>query len=442
MYYQFVNYIEKENLFQHTNKLLLGVSGGVDSVVLAHLVDRLGSNFALAHCNFNLRDEESHGDELFVSKFAEDLGVKCFNISFDTKDVAEELGISIEMAARKLRYDWFEKLRVENHFDYIVVGHHLDDVLETFFLNLSRGTGIRGLSGIKPKVGKVVRPLLFASRKQIEAYATENELSFRFDSSNDELIYKRNKVRHQILPLFDQLSPAFRNNMKRTIEYLKQTEEVYLNKVEDERQRIVSSEAGWVKINKAELEKLKPISIYLYELLRPYNFSPEIIESLLLSIDVSGTQFFSPTHRLIVDRETLILTPVEIEEVNRTLFYVDEDQNDVSEPLPLKISVQSRTPYFKIPTSPRVAAFDFEKVNFPLVIRKWQQGEYFKPLGMSGFKKLSDFFIDEKFSIPEKETTWVLTSDDKIVWIVGKRIDDRFKITKETQTVLLIEIQE
>jgi len=440
LYYQFVNNIEKESLFLRSDKLLLGVSGGVDSVVLAHLVNRLGNNFALAHCNFNLRGEESDGDEDFVSAFANDLGVKFFSVSFDTEDFATEQGISIEMAARKLRYDWFEKIRVENHFDYIVVGHHLDDVLETFFLNLSRGTGIRGLSGIKPKVGKIVRPLLFASRKQIEAYAAENELSFRFDSSNDELIYKRNKVRHQILPLFDELSPAFRNNLKRTIDYLKQTEEVYFKQIETERQRIVSSKADWISIDKAELKKLKPISVYLYELLRPYNFSPDIIENLLQSIDLSGTHFFSPTHRLVVDREALIITPVDVDDVQPLLFYVEEDQDNISEPLPMKVSVQSRTPYFKIPTEPHIAAFDYQKLNFPLVIRKWQHGEYFKPLGMSGFKKLSDFFIDEKYSIPEKENSWVLTSDDKITWIIGKRIDDRFKITKETEMVLLIEI--
>lgn len=441
MYGRFLHHIKQEQLFSRTDKLLLGVSGGVDSVVLARLVDKLGNEFALAHCNFNLRGNDSDNDEKFVINLADELGVKCFLSSFQTENFANEKGISIEMAARELRYEWFERIREENNFDWIVVGHHLDDVLETFILNLSRGTGIRGLSGIQPKAGKVVRPLLFASRAEIEQYANENELIWRHDASNDDVMIKRNKVRHQILPLLTELNPSFKQNLQRTIGYLNETKQVFLQKVEEVRQSLVAENEDWITISKEGLMQLDPLSTYLFELLRSYQFNTEVVDEIVKAIDgTSGSCFFSATHRLVIDREELIITA--LEPTKTELFYLEKTDKFISEPLNLRLTVERYSEEFRIPNSPEVAVFDYDKLRFPLVLRRWKQGEYFKPLGMNGLKKLSDFFIDEKYSIPEKEKAWILASENKVAWIVGKRIDDRFKITADTQLVLRIELIE
>ena len=440
MYNRFLKYISSENLFGHQEKLLLGVSGGVDSVTLVHLVTRLGNDFALAHCNFNLRGDESDEDERFVKELANQYGVEIFLNSFATSDYAFENGISIEMAARKLRYEWFEKIRTENYFDFIVVGHHLNDVLETFILNMSRGTGIRGLSGIKPKTGNIVRPMLFASRNEIDAYAEENQLTHRFDSSNDDTSIKRNKVRHQIIPLLEELNPSFKTNLQRTIGILNQTEAVFQTKIEEIQHQLISKEGSWTVIDKGQLASLIPVSIYLFELLRPYHFNAATTGNIIdMLYEPPGTKFYSSTHRLVIDREKLIITPIEF--MSQDIFYVEKDQISVYDPVELAVSVETYLPGYKIPDSKNIAVFDYDKVRFPLVIRKWQQGEYFCPLGMKGFKKLSDFFIDEKYSIPEKENTWIMASENKIMWILGKRIDDRFKITSSTQYVLRLEMK-
>lgn len=440
MYGRFINNIEGEVLFSKKDKLLLGVSGGVDSVVLTHLVNCHGNDFAIAHCNFNLRGDESNGDESFVKELAESYGVRLFSVSFDTKGFAEELGISIEMAARKLRYDWFDKICNENGFDYIVVGHHLDDVLETFFLNLARGTGIRGLSGIKAKAGRIIRPLLFASRKEIEAYALENNLDFRFDSSNDDIVYKRNNVRHKVLPLMEELNPSFRLSLKKTIYYLNQTEELFLKKVEELREELVSVSEEGILIDKTKLESLSPKPLILYELLRPYNFNNETVEEIINSSNNTGSKFYSSTHRLVVDRNNYIITLPEKESLE--LFYIEENQINISDPIEMNIIVEDNSNGYKIPKSKNIAVFDLMEIEFPIVIRKWQKGDYFKPFGMSGFKKISDFFIDEKMSIPEKENCWIMLSGNRIMWIIGKRTDDRFRVSEDTRKIFKIEIVE
>jgi tRNA(Ile)-lysidine synthase len=439
MYSRFLKYISDENLFSHHERLLLGVSGGVDSVVLAHLINRHNNEFAIAHCNFNLRGDESNDDELFVKELAESHGVKCYVESFSTLDYATEKGISIEMAARELRYRWFEKIRKENGFDKIVVAHHLDDLLETFILNLSRGTGIRGLSGIKPVAGFVVRPLLFATRIEIEAYAQENELDFRFDSSNDDIHIRRNKVRHQILPLLEEMNPSFRANLHRTIQNLSLTEKVYLDRIGEVKRQLVKTENTWTVIDKMRLLELQPVTVYLFEMLRDYGFNADTVGQIAEAlVSTSGSQFFSSAYRLVNDREKLIITPIET--INKELYYIERDQELVCDPFEMKITIETRLPGYKIPRESHIAVFDLDKINFPLVIRRWQQGEYFRPLGMTDFKKVSDFFIDEKLSIPEKENTWVIASDNKIIWIVGKRIDDRYKITSQTSQVLRMEL--
>ncbi|MBN2806307.1 MAG: tRNA lysidine(34) synthetase TilS [Prolixibacteraceae bacterium] len=438
MYDQFLQYIRDEALFTRQHKLLLAVSGGIDSVVLTSLIDRLGNDYALAHCNFKLRGEDADTDEMFVQNLAEKLGVSCYRKSFQTNDYAREKGISMEMAARELRYTWFESVREEQAFDFIVVGHHFDDVMETFLLNLSRGTGIRGLTGIRPKNGLVVRPLLFATRNDIEAYASEHQLEYRHDGSNDDTSIRRNLVRHQLLPLFRQLNPAFTGKLEQSIRFLDETKQVYFQKIEEVRATIVRNEGPRWYIDIKALQELKPLSVYLYELLRPFHFNADVVELINRALNgTPGSMFFSPDYRLVIDREELIVTPLELQGAG--LFYIEGSDQFVTEPLPLKLTSLPLESSFVIPKSPDIAVLDADTIQFPLIVRKWKQGEYFRPLGMKGFKKLSDFFIDEHYSIPDKEEAWILASGDQVVWIIGKRIDDRFKITPSTQKVLRIE---
>lgn len=438
MYDRFLQYIREEGLFDRQHKLLLGVSGGIDSVALTALVDRLGNEYALAHCNFKLRGQDADADESFVKSLAEKLGVACYHKCFETEEYARDKGISIEMAARELRYQWFEKTTVEKGFDFVVVGHHLDDVMETFMLNLSRGTGIRGLTGIRPKNKRVVRPLLFATRNEIENYARENHLEYRHDASNDDTGIRRNLVRHELLPLFKQLNPAFTSKMEQSIRILDGTKKVFLQKIDEIREQVSRREGTWYYLNKKKVMELEPAPVYLYELLRPFHFSAEMVESIGRSLNgPSGNQFFSQAYRLVIDRDELIITPLEGQ--HDVIFYIEQNDKMVTEPLPLNLSTLTYDADFEIPRDPHVAVLDANRLQFPLLVRKWKQGEYFRPLGMKGFKKLSDFFIDEHYSIPEKEATWILASGDQVVWVIGKRIDDRFKITDQTQTVLRIE---
>lgn len=438
MYGQFLKYIHQNRLFGHDEKLLVGVSGGVDSVVLTHLINKHGNAFAIAHCNFHLRNEESDTDADFVSELANQYGVPYFSTDFETREYADSKGISIEMAARELRYNWFETLRREHGYDFILVAHHLDDVLETFLLNLSRGTGIRGLSGIKPKAGKIVRPLLFALRSDIELYASENQLESRFDSSNNDVQIKRNRIRHQIMPLMQELNPAFKRNFHKTIQILQQTEQVFLNEIERVQQWVSVFEPNRVKISISKLLDLNPLDIYLFELLKPYGFNADQCAEIALGLSrESGRQFFSPLHRLVVDRDFLIIN--EISDCGEEIFYIDSEMNEMTEPVHLVMHSFPRTPDFMFERNRNIAQLDSDQLVFPLIVRKWKPGEYFRPLGMQGMKKLSDFFIDQKLSIPEKENTWLVLSDNKIVWIVGHRIDDRFKMTESTQRVYCIE---
>jgi tRNA(Ile)-lysidine synthase len=440
VYSRFLEFIKRKNLYDSSHKLLLGVSGGADSVALTHLVNRLPNMFAVAHCNFNLRGADSDNDERFVKELAGKLGVPCYLSSFPTREYAAENGVSIEMAARELRYNWFEKVRTENDFDFILVGHHLDDVLETFMLNLTRSTGIRGLSGIKPKAGHIVRPLLFATRADVEAYVRENNLDFCTDYTNADTKFKRNAIRHKILPEFESLNPAFKKNLQQTITYLWQTEQIYNEKVEAVRKEVECTDGDWVRIDTLKLRNYEPLQAYLFELLHPFGFNSVVVSEIKESMNgVSGQQFFSASHRLVTDRNELIITTLR-EEEQQQYFYISKDIKGLKEPVGLELRVETYDSEYRIEKNPAIALIDYHKLNFPLVLRKWKQGEYFRPLGMKGFKKLSDFLIDEKYSIPEKENTWVLMSDNKVVWVVGKRIDDRFKITGATRKVFRIEM--
>jgi tRNA(Ile)-lysidine synthase len=436
---RFLENIKIKKLFEPNQKILLAVSGGIDSMVMLYLFEKSGFDYGIVHCNFQLRGDESDQDEEFVKKQVLIHGVSSFFKRFDTEEYAQINGISIEMAARDLRYEYFEKIRIEHHYDFIATAHHSDDLIETFFLNLTRKTGIKGLTGIKDKSGKIIRPLLFASRDEIEKFASENYIEFREDSTNSEVFYQRNFLRHRILPLFSELNPSFKKNILASIENLKDAETVYSGFFEIEKQKVLENATDSQIIDIEKLRKSEHPKILLLEILTAFNFNPSVTEEVFQSLEGEpGKQFYSKTHRLVKDREKLFVS--EITERENRIFYIEAGDIELFAPFGINIEKLPGKD-FKIRKEKNMACLDFEKLEFPLLIRKWQHGDYFQPLGMTGFKKVSDFLIDEKIPVHEKENTWLLFSGNKIVWIIGHRIDNRFKISPVTKNIFKIEIQ-
>jgi len=432
------DFVKEKQLFEPHQKVLLAVSGGIDSMVLLHLFEKSGFDYGIAHCNFQLRGKESDLDEEFVREQVLIHGVPAFFEKFDTEEYAKLSGISIEMAARELRYDFFEKIRIENNFDFIVTAHHQDDLIETFFLNLSRKTGIKGLTGIKEKAGKIIRPLLFADRTEIENYASQNYIDFREDSSNNEVVFQRNFLRHKILPMFSELNPSFKKNILASVENLKDAEQVYSGFLQSERLKVVSENKNETIITIDALQNSLYAKILLLEILSEFNFNSTVVDEIFKSLSTeSGKQFFSKTHRLVKDRKKLFVS--QLNQKDDKIFYIEKNDIELFEPFDIFMQKYPAED-FQIIKKSNVACIDLDEIEFPLLIRKWRQGDYFQPLGMTGFKKVSDFFIDQKIPIHEKENTWILCSGKKIVWIMGHRIDNRFKISKQTIKILKIEI--
>jgi tRNA(Ile)-lysidine synthase len=439
MFSLFTGFIQKTHLFEPHEKVMLAVSGGIDSMVLLHLFERSGFNYGVVHCNFQLRDDDSMHDELFVREQVLQHGVPFYSTRFETKEHAALNGISIEMAARELRYEYFEQIRFKNNYDYIATAHHQDDVLETFFLNLSRKTGIRGLTGIREKSGRIIRPLLFASRRNIEEYARLNGVESREDRTNSEMIYQRNYIRHHVIPAFTALNPSFKGSLAETVSNLREAEEVYsffLNRAKE--QVMQPQQNGWV-IHISSLMEFPFPKVLLYEILLEFGFNPAIARQVYLSLSgLPGKQFYSKTHRLVKDRESLFVTPLSQDE--ERIFYVEEDDIELFAPFDLTVEKKDAA-NFSIIKSPEVACIDMEKVEFPLHIRKWKQGDYFCPLGMTGYKKVSDFLIDNKVPVHLKENTWVLCSGQDIVWVMGYRLDNRFRIAPETKRIMIVKVK-
>lgn len=439
---EFEAFVDEQRLFSKDDRILLALSGGVDSVVLAELLLELGYTFSAAHCNFHLRGEESNRDAEFVIKWAERKKVKLFVQDFDTYAYMQEKGISLEMAARELRYSWFENLMQENQIDYLLTAHHADDSAETFFINLLRGTGIAGLHGILPKNGNIIRPLLFATRKSILDYAELKNIQFVEDSTNSETKFLRNKIRHRVIPMLKEISPDFDSIIRKNIERLRDTETVFRNTVENVKDEIIIRENENIKISIAELQSLNPMGIYLYEILSNYGFNESVVNNVSMVLDAeSGKRFYSKTHCLLKDREYLLIYPIEKEETE-TEYSIDAEITSIIEPFKAKIEVLKDLNFISVPKKANVAMLDMDLLNFPLKLRHWKQGDSFVPFGMRKKKKLSDFFTSNKYSLLDKERQWLLCSGDEIVWVVGKRIDDRFKVSNSTKSVLKIEINE
>lgn len=430
-------YINKQNLFTLSDNLLVAVSGGIDSVCLATLLHKAGYKIAIAHCNFGLRGSESDADEAFVKQLTENLNVNFYVTHFNTSQYAETNKLSIQMAARELRYNWFNQLCKKHGFNYVAIAHNADDAIETFFINLIRGTGLHGLLGIKPKNQLIVRPLLFAHRQNISQWCSINNISFREDSSNKNDYYLRNKLRLNILPLFDAISEVFRQTMYNNLIHLNNAETIYQLYVHEfEKNNIIKNEHSTQVVIKNLVEHTLGATL-LYEILKTYNFSAataqQIFDTLLHE---AGKTFYSNTHRVIKDRDYLIVIE-NAEQPTNEKYYLDLDTDLNQLPVNIKIDFYNANDY-SIKHNSNIAAFDADKIEFPLIIRKWNKGDYFIPLGMQGIKKVSDFFIDQKLNLKQKEDTWLLTSGEHIVWIMGYRIDNRFKITPSTSKVFEI----
>jgi tRNA(Ile)-lysidine synthase len=435
---EFKNHIAENNLFRPSDKILLAVSGGIDSMVMTHLFMSISANIGIAHCNFNLRGIDSEKDEEFVRKFADKNGIPFYNVSFDTTGYAAEKGISIQMAARELRYQWFEETRKQNGYDLISLAHNMNDNVETFIINLTRGTGIAGLTGMRPLFRNLVRPLLFASRSAISEYSARNKIAYREDRSNSDTKYIRNKIRHEILPLLREINPSFDITISETADRFGDIYSIVTEYISEIRKKAASSRDNMVIIKLKEIKGLSPKRTILYELFRPYGIVPGQLNDLLsLSEGKTGSVMMTRTSRLVKNRNEIIIVPA-IEDSGKTIN-IESPADFLKVPGCISASVNKIEGSFRISSSPKTACLDAAKVRFPMVVRYWRQGDYFYPLGMSSRKKLSDYFIDMKYSLPEKEKQLILEADGKIVWLIGNRIDNRFRITDKSRKVLVIE---
>jgi tRNA(Ile)-lysidine synthase len=430
----FKAFISGEHLFQSKDHLLLAVSGGVDSVVLCELCRQAGYNFSIAHCNFQLRGEESTRDESFVRNLAGHYSVPFHVKHFDTQAYAQQHKCSIQVAARELRYEWFQTLGAK----YILTAHHLNDNIETVLMNFFKGTGITGLRGILPKQGNIVRPLLFASKEELKEFATGNNLQWVEDSSNAADKYTRNFIRHKLIPLVTEIFPQAESNLSNNIQRFRESDYLYQRSINKLIKKVAEQKGAELHIPILKLQKTNVASTILFELLNPLGFtSKQTAEALHLLHSETGRYIASGTHRIFKNRNWLIIAPNETTLAEHIL--IEEGQHSVQFAIgSLQLTPEPIDPSTQ-PPAPNIAFIDAGEISYPLILRRWQPGDYFYPLGMRKKKKLARFFIDNKLSTTEKEKTWVIESGKKILWIIGRRIDNRFRITPQTKKILKIE---
>ena len=437
MLQRLAEHIDENFSFIKNKKLLIAISGGIDSVVLSHLLHQLNYTISLAHCNFQLRGEDSDLDEKFIKNLGTELDITTFSIQFETDKYSKKNKLSTQLAARKLRYDWFQQLTEENNFDYVLTAHHADDNLETFLINLTRGAGLDGLTGIPPVNKNIIRPLLVFSREEIEEYALKNNIKWRKDGSNFETKYVRNKIRHKIIPILKELNPSLLKTHNKTIESLKQSQQIITDKIKETSIKITSKQDGVLKINISELTKLSNPKAYLYQLLKNYKFTSwNDIYNLIYA--ESSKKVSTNSYTLLKDRDFLLLLPPDKKlTIKSEHFIIHEEDVKLIDPISLLFEdVNKKTIFDK-----NSIYVDKNLLNYPLIIRKWQEGDFFYPTGMLGKKKISKYFKDQKLSILDKKNIWLLCSkNNEIIWIIGKRQDRRFSPTNNTTQLLRLTI--
>ena len=436
---KFIEFNADKRLASTKKKTLLAVSGGVDSVVMCDLYHAAKFPFAIAHCNFQLRGEESDGDEQLVKELAKKYGVDVYVQTFETKRYAEEKGISIQLAARELRYNWFEELRKKQNLNLIATAHHLNDNIETILFNLAKGTGIRGLRGIPVRHGNIIRPLLFAAREEIDLYQSEHQLVFREDSSNAEDKYTRNKIRHQIIPLLKEINPSLENAFAEKVELFTELETMYEKQVKKSSAQLFLARGNDIYIPLLKLKKTENASSVLFEYLKDFGFNSDQVDDMLVAVDAeAGKQFLTSQARIIKDRRFFILT--KLADNNFAVQFIQEGLTELKMGEKWLV-INSATPE-QIKPDKSSAFIDRSKLEFPLLVRPWKAGDYFYPFGMKmKKKKLKKFFNDEKLPAHEREKVMVLESNKKLVWVVGHRIDERFKVTPNTKDVLKFQVK-
>jgi tRNA(Ile)-lysidine synthase len=457
----FKTFITQNDLFRADQKILLAVSGGKDSVLLVHLFKLAGFNFGIAHCNFNLREEESQRDENFVKDLAASQDVPFFCTSFKTKAYAKGKHLSTQMAARELRYTWFEEIRQRENYDYVAVAHHQNDAIETVLLNLTRGTGISGLHGILPKRDKLIRPLLFLSRTDIDTCIARNNVSFVEDSSNRSDYYARNKLRLNVVPQLKEINPNLEYTFSQNIQRFADTEDAVQQLVEIYRKTLITKTSQGFSIEIENVKALHPQKFLLFELLKPYNFSAAVIGDLLASLDrQSGTSFFSTTHRITINRASLLLSQNQSQTLDETKQAVSIEAEDtiitfkeqqitigtlghLESEISNKQDLTSPNPFqFNMERNRAKAFVDQDLLIYPLTVRSWLSGDVFQPLGMKNKKKLSNYFIDEKVPLPEKANIPILVNGNgELIWIAGMRQDNRYKVSPNTKKVVIFELK-
>ena len=431
MFQKFQAHLLKNFSHLKNKKILLASSGGIDSCVLLSLCLKNGLNISIAHCNFQLRGKHSEEDALWIKKLAEDKKLECHIKKFDTLIYAKNKKTSIQMAARKLRYDWFNEISIKYKYEVILVAHHADDVLETFMINLMRGSGLKGLVGIPQIRGKIIRPLLPFTRMEILNYANEYNIKWREDDSNAKTDYLRNKLRHKVIPNWKATDSNFHNRFSNTLEYLGQAKIALDNVIKDFKTKYFIEMEHQIKISVDKLKLLNPINFFLHALFASYGF--DNVKDLNKLLDAqSGKQLFSKTHRLVKNRSHLLLTE-QSEDFHKT-YTIEQNIKKIQVPIKLKLGLNNK---IKI-ADKNIACFNIKLLKFPLTLRKWRESDYFYPKGLNGKKKLSKYFKDEKFSLLDKEKQWLLCSGEDIIWVVGKRVDERYSIEYNKEDRLII----
>jgi len=419
------------------DKILLAVSGGIDSMVMAHLFLRQVYKTGIAHCNFSLRAAESDKDEELVRQFASENNIPFYCARFETKAYVKKNKLSVQMAARELRYKWFEEIRTGNGYDSIAVAHNLNDKIETLLINLTRGTGLAGMTGMKPVSNRIIRPLLYATRQDIIIFRNRYKIDFREDKSNADTKYTRNKIRHLVIPVLKEINPSIEITLNETAERFSGFNEIVSEYISSLRKSLSEEKEQFIIFNISLLKTFLHNKTILFELFRPYGITNALLIDLAKVIEgKTGGQIITDTHRIIKNRKEIVVSD---EEIHKETLYTIENIKEFSIFPGISSAKNVRiTESFEIQSDPHIACIDSQKVSYPLIIRKWKAGDHFYPLGMRQKKKLSDYFIDNKYSRFDKENIFILESSGKIVWIIGDRIDDRFKITNTTKKGLLI----